>query len=85
MRAGRCGPLRPGNAMTAARFFDGMYQPWSSSPSLVVNDTSSYGAPSSGVGTNPRATCVKTYDRETGPTTNSTAAIAHTATSVLRR
>ena len=31
-------------------------------PSLVVNDTSSCAAPSSGGGTNPRATCVKTYD-----------------------
>jgi hypothetical protein len=46
--------------MTAARFFDGMYQPSSSSPSLVVNETSSWAVPSSGFGTYARATCVKT-------------------------
>jgi hypothetical protein len=39
MRVGFCGPLRPGKAITAAPFFDGTYQPTSSSPSLVVNET----------------------------------------------
>ena len=32
---------RPGNEITAAPFRDGMYQPFSRSPSLVVNATSS--------------------------------------------
>ena len=35
------GPRRPGNAITAAPFFEGMYQPSSRRPSLVVKDTSS--------------------------------------------
>ena len=39
MRACFCGPLRPGNAITAAPLRDGTYQPSSSSPSLVSNFT----------------------------------------------
>ena len=36
-----CELARPGNEITAAPFRDGMYQPFSRSPSLVVNSTSS--------------------------------------------
>ena len=45
MRVCFCGPLRPGNAITAAPLRDGTYQPSSSSPSPVVNFTSSYATP----------------------------------------
>ena len=45
-----CEHARPGNEITAAPFLDSMYQPLSRSPSLVVNSTSSYGAPRSAVG-----------------------------------
>ena len=55
-----CEPARPGNEITAAPFFDSMYQPFSRRPSLVVNSTSSYGAPRSAAGTYARAACVTT-------------------------
>ena len=41
MRVCAWGPLRPGNAITAAPLRDGTYQPASLSPSLVVNETCS--------------------------------------------
>src|SRR5919106_527957 len=57
-RAGFCGPPRPGNAITAAPLREGTYQPFSSSASLVLNDTRSCAAPSSATGTYARATRV---------------------------
>jgi hypothetical protein len=58
IRAFCCGPLRPGKAITAAPLRDGTYQPWSSSPSAVVNVTSSWATPSRSGGTTARPTCV---------------------------
>ena len=60
MRAWRCGPLRPGKEITAAPLRDGMYQPSSSSPSLVSNFTFSCGTPRWLAGTTARPTFVPT-------------------------
>ena len=53
--------------MTAAPFFEGTYQPWSRSPSLVVNQTSSNAVPSCrgrDVGTGRMGDDVRLRDRE---------------------
>ena len=60
MRAWRCVPLRPGNEITAAPLRDGMYQPSSFRPSLVLNVTFSWGVFSSSAGTTARAVWVVT-------------------------
>ena len=60
MRVCACEPLRPGKAITAAPFFEGTYQPWSSRPSLVLNETFSCAAPRLAAGTVCRMTCVMT-------------------------
>ena len=69
MRVCFCGPERPGKAITVAPFRDGMNQPSSRSPSLVVKETSSCAAPRFGVGTTARAVCVTTYAIDTGKST----------------
>ncbi len=69
MRVCFCGPERPGKAITVAPFRDGTNQPSSSSPSLVVNVTSSWAAPRFGVGTSARAVCVTTYAIAVGNST----------------
>ena len=55
--------------MTAAPFLEGMYQPTSRRPSLVVKATSSYSVPRFGVGTKARPVWVMTYDWASGKTT----------------
>ncbi len=55
--------------MTAAPLRDGMYQPSSSRPSLVVKRTSSWATPSRSAGTTARAVWVKTQAAPTGTTT----------------
>ena len=49
-----------GKAITVAPLREGMNQPSSRSPSLVVKETSSGVAPRFGVGTTARAVCVRT-------------------------
>ena len=66
MRAWRTGPLRRGNAITAAPLRDGTYQPASRSPSLVLSDTSTYGRPRS-TGLHGRPGLVVRDDRKAEP------------------
>jgi hypothetical protein len=68
MLAFSCGPLRPGNAITAAPLREGMYQPSSSRPSLVLKRTSSWATPRRSAGTMARAVWVKTQAAPTGTT-----------------